>query len=64
MVEVVADAKVVHALQARMVQGVGGRPGVAIWAWQNLTPSDPDFVAANIPVVRAAPTSADFLYRK
>ena len=61
---VVADAKAVGALQERMVRGAGGKPGVAIWAWQNLAPGDPDFVKANIPVVRTAPDATDFTYRR
>ena len=53
--EVVADARAVRCLQERMVRGVGGKPGVAIWAWQDLSPADPEFYRANSPVVRKAP---------
>ncbi len=53
--QVVADAAHVRRLQARTVSPPSGRPGVAIWAWQDLAPGDADFRAANIPVVRPRP---------
>ena len=55
--QIVSDGAAVVELQETMVRGVGGKPGVAIWAWQDLLPCDAEFFAANIPVVRPAPPS-------
>ena len=55
--QIVSDGAAVVELQETMVRGVGGKPGVAIWAWQDLSPRDADFFAANIPVVRPQPPS-------
>ena len=49
---IVSDPVAVRALQEAMVKGVDGRPGVAIWAWQDLVPGTPAFLSANLPVVR------------
>ena len=63
--ELVGDADAVRQLQERMVRGVNGHPGVAIWAWQDLHPGDADFIRANLPVVRARPADeGEFSFRK
>ena len=62
--EIVADPKLVSRLQEMTVKPAHGRPGVAIWAWQGLSPRDPGFYEANVPVVRPRPTNpASFRYR-
>ena len=56
--EIVGDRAAVAEIQETLVRGVGGKPGIAIWVWQDLCPDDPDFVRANLPVVRPAPVSS------
>ena len=56
--EIVCDRSAVAVIQETLVRGVAGKPGIAIWAWQDLHPEDPEFVQANIPVVRPAPSPA------
>ena len=45
---VVSDAASVRAVRRMLVKGAAGHPGVAIVAWQDLTPDDPRFEAANL----------------
>ena len=45
---VVGDPASVHTVRRTLVRGAGGHPGVAIVAWQDLTPDDPRFEAANL----------------
>ena len=45
---VVTDSASVRAVRRALVRGAAGHPGVAIVAWQDLTPDDPRFEAANL----------------
>ena len=48
---VVTDRASVDAVRRALVRGVGGHPGVAIVAWQDLAPDDPRFERANLDPV-------------
>ena len=58
--DVVLDPDSVRAVRCALVRGTGGHPGVAIVAWQDLTPDDPRFEAANLAPL--PPSSAGFFY--
>ena len=53
----VADSASVRAVRRMLVRGAGGHPGVAIIAWQDLTPDDPRFEAANLAPLPSGTTS-------
>lgn len=57
---VVGDPASVRAVRRALVRGAGGHPGVAIIAWQDLTPDDPRFEAANLEPL--PPDAASFFY--
>ena len=57
---VVADPASVHAVRRALVRGAAGHPGVAIVAWQDLTPDDPRFEAANLAPL--PPDATSFFY--
>ena len=48
---IAADPVRVREVQLRLVRGCGG-PGVLLWPWQDLAPSDLHFEAANLLAVR------------
>ena len=54
---VVGDPASVHAVRRALVRGAAGHPGVAIVAWQDLTPDDPRFEAANLEPLSPGTTS-------
>jgi hypothetical protein len=49
--EIASNAAAVRDLQLRLVRGNGG-PGILLWPWQDLTPDDLHFEAANMLAVR------------
>ena len=57
---VVTDPASVRAVRRALVRGAAGHPGVAIVAWQDLTPDDPRFEAANLAPL--PPDAASFFY--
>ena len=57
---VVTDSASVRAVRRALVRGAAGHPGVAIVAWQDLTPDDPRFEAANLEPL--PPDAASFFY--
>ena len=57
---VVTDPASVRAVRRTLVRGAAGHPGVAIVAWQDLTPDDPRFEAANLKPL--PPDAASFFY--
>ena len=57
---VVTDPASVRAVRRALVRGAAGHPGVAIVAWQDLTPDDPRFEAANLEPL--PPDAASFFY--
>ena len=57
---VVGDPASVRAVRRTLVRGAAGHPGVAIVAWQDLTPDDPRFEAANLEPL--PPDAASFFY--
>ena len=57
---VVGDPASVRAVRRTLVRGAAGHPGVAIVAWQDLTPDDPRFEAANLEPL--PPNAASFFY--
>ena len=57
---VVGNPDSVRAVRRALVRGAGGHPGVAIVAWQDLTPDDPRFEAANLEPL--PPDAASFFY--
>lgn len=46
--EIVNDRFAVRRIRRILAGGTAGAPGVAIYAWQDLTPDDPCFEAANV----------------
>lgn len=59
--EIMGDPSAVQKLRHDFILGVGGHPGVASIAWQDLRPDDPDFLSANIGPFRPRP--GGFFYR-
>ena len=57
---VVTDPASVRVVRRALVRGAAGHPGVAIVAWQDLTPDDPRFEAANLAPL--PPDAASFFY--
>ena len=57
---VVGDPASVRAVRRALVRGAAGHPGVAVIAWQDLTPDDPRFEAANLEPL--PPDAASFFY--
>ena len=61
---VVGDPASVRAVRRTLVRGAAGHPGVAIVAWQDLTPDDPRFEAANLSPLPPGTTSLFYCDRQ
>lgn len=61
---VVTDPASVRAVRRTLMRGAKGHPGVAIVAWQDLTPDDPRFEAANLEPLPPGTTSLFYCDRK
>jgi len=62
--EVVASPESVRAVRRALVRGAAGHPGVAIVAWQDLTPDDPRFESANLAPLPPGTASLFYSDRK
>jgi hypothetical protein len=49
--DIATDMARLRELQLHLVRGTGG-PGILLWPWQDLSPEDPHFEAANMLAVR------------
>lgn len=50
--DLATDGPGIRRLQTLLVRGAAGHPGVLLWPYQDLTPDDPHFEAANLLAVR------------
>lgn len=60
---IAADWKAIHEIQSRLLRGCGG-PGLLLWPWQDVSPDDAHYEAANVLTLRgiwrAEPDSLEF----